>query len=66
MLIGCLLFVISCAECTGHDKKSKKLIIDIDQNRAQAAGVSSQDISTSLQTVLDGFQTGEYREGDKS
>lgn len=46
--------------------KSKKFIIDIDQNRAQAAGVSSQDIATSLQTVLDGFKTGEYREDDKS
>lgn len=46
--------------------KSKKFVIDIDQNRAQTAGVTSQDIATSLQTVLDGFQTGEYREGDKS
>ncbi len=46
--------------------KSKKFVIDIDQSRAQTAGVSSQDIATSLQTVLDGFQTGEYREGDKS
>ncbi len=46
--------------------KSKKLVIDIDQSRAQNAGITSQDIATSLQTVLDGFQTGEYREGDKS
>ncbi|WP_420573844.1 efflux RND transporter permease subunit [Kordia sp.] len=46
--------------------KSKKFLIQIDQNRAQTAGVSSQDIATSLQTVLDGFQTGEYREEDKS
>ncbi|MFT7612674.1 MAG: multidrug efflux pump subunit AcrB [Parvicellaceae bacterium] len=46
--------------------KSKKFVIDIDQNRAQVAGVSNQDIATSLKTVLDGFQTGEYREGDKS
>jgi multidrug efflux pump subunit AcrB len=46
--------------------KTKKFIIDIDQNRAQSAGVSSQDIATSLQTVLDGFTTGEYREDDKS
>lgn len=46
--------------------KSKKFVIDIDQNRAQLAGVTSQDISTSLQTVLDGFKTGEYREDDKS
>jgi len=46
--------------------KSKKFLIEIDQNRAQAAGVTSQDIATSLKTVLDGVQTGEYREEDKS
>jgi multidrug efflux pump subunit AcrB len=46
--------------------KTKKFIIDIDQNRAQTAGVSNQDIATSLQTVLEGFTTGEYREDDKS
>ena len=46
--------------------KSKKFVIAVDQTRAQTAGVSSQDIATSLQTVLDGFQTGEYREDDKS
>lgn len=46
--------------------KSKKFLIEIDQNRAQAAGLSSQDIATSLKTVLDGFQTGEYREDSKS
>ncbi len=46
--------------------KSKKFLIEIDQNRAQSAGITSQDIATSLQTVLDGFQTGEYREDDKS
>lgn len=46
--------------------KSKKFVIDINQNRAQIAGVTSQDIATSLQTVLEGFTTGEYREDDKS
>ena len=46
--------------------KGKKFIIDIDQNKAQLAGVTNQDIATSLQTVLDGFRTGEYRENDKS
>lgn len=46
--------------------KSKKFLIEIDQNRAQSAGVSSSDVATSLRTVLDGFQTGEYREDDKS
>ncbi len=46
--------------------KGKKFIIDIDQNKAQLAGITNQDIATSLQTVLDGFRTGEYRENDKS
>jgi len=46
--------------------KSKKFEINIDQARAQNAGISNQDIATSLQTVLEGFQTGEYREEDKS
>ncbi|MFC3194187.1 efflux RND transporter permease subunit [Marinicella sediminis] len=46
--------------------KSKKFLIDIDQNRAQSAGVTSQDIATSLKTVLDGFKTGEYREDNKT
>ncbi len=46
--------------------KGKKFIIDIDQSKAQLAGVTNQDIATSLQTVLDGFRTGEYRENDKS
>ncbi len=46
--------------------KSKKFVINIDQSRAQTAGITSQDIATSLQTVLDGFKTGEYREDDKS
>ena len=46
--------------------KSKKFLIEIDQNRAQSAGVTSADVATSLRTVLDGFQTGEYREEDKS
>ncbi|MCA9711978.1 MAG: efflux RND transporter permease subunit, partial [Myxococcales bacterium] len=46
--------------------RSKKFVVDIDQARAQAAGVSSQDIATSLQTVLEGFRAGEFREGDTS
>ena len=46
--------------------KTKKFIVDIDQTKAQRAGVSSSDIATSLQTVLDGTAAGEYREGDKT
>jgi len=46
--------------------KSKKFIVEIDQARAQTAGITSRDVATSLTTVLDGFHTGEYREDDKS
>ncbi|MFY0601601.1 MAG: efflux RND transporter permease subunit [Cyclobacteriaceae bacterium] len=46
--------------------KGKKFIVEIDQDKAQIAGVTNQDIATSLQTVLDGFRAGEFREGDKS
>ncbi len=46
--------------------KGKKFIIKIDQSRAQLAGVTNSDIAISLQTVLDGFNTGEFREGDES
>ena len=46
--------------------KGKKFVIDIDPGKAQAAGITNQDIAISLQTVLDGFKAGEYREDDKS
>ena len=45
--------------------RTKKLIINIDPTKAQFAGISNQDIAISLQTVLSGAKTGEYREGDK-
>ncbi|PIE01978.1 MAG: multidrug transporter [Acidobacteria bacterium] len=46
--------------------KTKKFVIQIDGNKAQTAGISNQDIATSLKTSLDGFNTGEYREEDKA
>ncbi|WP_066630949.1 efflux RND transporter permease subunit [Labilibacter marinus] len=46
--------------------KGKKFVIEINQRKAQLAGVTNQDIATSLQTVLDGFNAGEYREDDQS
>ena len=46
--------------------KSKKFVIAIDQTQAQITGITNQDIALSLQTVLDGFKAGEYREDDKS
>jgi len=46
--------------------KSKKFVVQIDQIRAQNAGISSQDIATSLQTVLEGYNTSEFREDEES
>ena len=45
--------------------RTKKLVVDIDQTRAQMAGVSNQDVGVSLRTVLSGIQTSEFREGDR-
>ncbi len=49
-----------------HDwgARTKKLQVRIDQARARRAGVTSQDIALSLQTVLSGFKVTDYREGD--
>ncbi|MFN2376618.1 MAG: efflux RND transporter permease subunit [Candidatus Binatia bacterium] len=44
--------------------RSKKIVVDVDQDRARRAGVTSQDVAISLQTFLSGFDTTEYREGD--
>jgi len=46
--------------------KTKKIIVNINPERAQFAGISNQDIAISLETVLKGRQTGTFREGDKS
>lgn len=45
--------------------RSKKLLVKINEARAQRAGVTNQDIAVSLQTVLSGITTTEYREEDK-
>ncbi|PID38981.1 MAG: acriflavine resistance protein B [Proteobacteria bacterium] len=44
---------------------SKKLVVKIDQARARRAGVSSQDVALSLQTLFSGLQVTQYRENDK-
>lgn len=44
----------------------KKFIINIDQSKAQRAGLSNQDIAISLQTALTGFDLGDFREGDEN
>ncbi len=46
--------------------KIKKFVIDIDQSKAQRAGITNQDIAVSLTTVFTGFRTGEFREDDKT
>lgn len=47
----------------GH--RTKKLVVKINQPRAQRAGLTSQDIALSLQTVLSGITTTDYREDDQ-
>jgi multidrug efflux pump subunit AcrB len=43
----------------------QKILVKIDEARAKRSGLTNQDIAVSLQTLLSGFQTTEYREGDK-
>ncbi len=45
--------------------RTKKLLVKINQPRAQRAGLSSQDIAISLQTILTGIESTDYREGDE-
>lgn len=45
--------------------RTKKLIVDVDQERARAAGVSSEDVAFSLNTSLSGIEMTQYREDDK-
>jgi len=44
--------------------RTKKLAVRIDQPRARRAGLTSQDVAISLQTMLSGFETTQYREED--
>ncbi len=45
--------------------RTKKLTVEVNQARARRAGLSNQDVAVSLQTILSGFQTTQYREDDK-
>jgi multidrug efflux pump subunit AcrB len=45
-------------------RRTKKLLVDVNQPRARRAGVTSQDVAVSLQTTLSGIETTQYREGD--
>ncbi|MEM9931021.1 MAG: efflux RND transporter permease subunit, partial [Bacteroidota bacterium] len=44
--------------------KIKKFVIDIDQDKANRAGLTNQDIATSLRTALSGFDAGKFRDGE--
>ncbi|MEM7194662.1 MAG: efflux RND transporter permease subunit [Pseudomonadota bacterium] len=44
--------------------RSKKLLINVDQDRARRAGVSNQDIAVSLQSGLSGIELTQFREGE--
>ncbi|MBD3403448.1 MMPL family transporter [candidate division GN15 bacterium] len=43
-------------------RRVKKLVVHVDQPRAQRAGLTSQDVAISLQTILSGIVTTDYRE----
>ncbi len=45
--------------------RSKKLVVHVNQPRALRAGVTSQDVATSLQAFLAGLDVTQYREDDK-
>lgn len=45
--------------------RSKKLVVDIDDDRAQRAGVTHEDVALSLKAMLSGTDITTYREGDK-
>ncbi|HIU64508.1 MAG TPA: efflux RND transporter permease subunit, partial [Candidatus Avacidaminococcus intestinavium] len=48
------------------NEKSKALKLEIDQAKARALGVSSQDLAGNLQALLSGVKSGEFREDDKT
>jgi multidrug efflux pump subunit AcrB len=45
--------------------RSKKVLVHINEPRAQRAGVSNRDVAISMQTLFSGFDATEFREGDK-
>ncbi len=45
--------------------RTKKLIVRIDEPRALRAGVTNEDIAISLQTMLSGIETTQFRESDQ-
>jgi multidrug efflux pump len=47
------------------DEKAKAIKVDIDQEKARLLGLSSQDLSTFLNSALNGLAVTHYRERDK-
>ena len=45
--------------------RTKKLVVRIDEPRALRAGVTNEDVAVSLQAMLSGFETTQFREADK-
>ena len=45
------------------NEQAKTLDVRLDQDRIRALGVTTQDVSNTLQTLLSGFKVTEYREG---
>jgi multidrug efflux pump subunit AcrB len=43
---------------------TKKMIVQVDQDKAREAGLSSFDVAVSLQTAMSGLPASDYREGD--
>jgi multidrug efflux pump subunit AcrB len=43
----------------------KKLVVDVNETRALRAGLTNQDVALSLQTMLSGYESTQYREDDK-
>ena len=46
-------------------KQTKKLLVEVDQERARRAGVTSDDVAYSLKASLTGIEMTEFREDDK-
>lgn len=44
--------------------KIKKFVINTDEDKANRAGLTNQDIATSLKTALSGFDAGDFRDGE--
>jgi len=47
------------------NERVKALRLNVDQDKARALGVTSQNIAVAARTVLSGSTVGQYREGDK-